>query len=74
MTESSEDTGEPPVLSDRRLVPLRATRSESVSSLLLVIAHNLHSVNLSFAGMKEVLNEYFECRTSDTWIWRQGDF
>ena len=41
-----------------RLVPLPATRSESVSSLPLVIAHNLHSVNWSFAiGYKESQKE-----------------
>ena len=35
-----------------RLGPLRATRSESVSSLLLVIVYNLHNLNLSFAPPK----------------------
>ena len=31
-----------------RLVPLPATRSESVSALLSAIVHNLHNINLHF--------------------------
>ena len=67
LTKAWEDTGEPLVLrrqilyfiliyqkwnaGDGFLVPLRVTRSESVSTKILLILHNLHILDQSFANI-----------------------
>ena len=73
-----KDTGEPPVLRSQILyfilsyqkwnagsdflVPLRATRNASVSSLILLMLQNLHSLNSSFA----TINLFYW--KNDSWV------